>query len=163
MNIQFNTDFLKLAQHGHIAFVQSCWHREIVDNLRDAFLAEITRLEDRPIDLFEVPGAFELPLKAKFLAASGKYACVVAAGLIVDGGIYRHEFVSTAVIDGLMRVQMDTGTPVFSGVLTPHDFLSEGQPEFFAEHFIVKGVEVATTCVDTLQNYANLVENSSRI
>ena len=87
---------------------------------------------------------------------SGTYAAaVVAAGLVVDGGIYRHEFVATAVIDGLMRAQMDTGTPVFSAVLTPHDFISEGQPEFFSNHFVTKGVEVAQACAGTLEHYSN--------
>ena len=74
------------------------------------------------VDLFEVTGAFEIPLHAKRLAESGRYSAVVASGLVVDGGIYRHEFVAEAVIDGLMRVQLDTGVPVFSAVLTPHHF-----------------------------------------
>lgn len=162
MNTVFNSDFSKLTQRNRIAFVQSCWHRDIVDNLRDSFLSEIDKLSNinqldkRSVDCFEVPGGFELPLQVKFLAASGKYAAVVAAGLIVDGGVYRHEFVATAVIDGLMRAQLDTGTPVFSAVLTPHDFLSEGQSEFFAEHFVTKGVEVAQACVETLGHYSKL-------
>ena len=97
-----------------------------------------------------MPGAFEIPLRAKLLACSGQYAGIVAAGLIVDGGIYRHEFVSTAVIDGLMRVQLDTGVPVFSAALTPQDFLSKGQPEFFRENFVTKGAEAAHACVETI-------------
>jgi 6,7-dimethyl-8-ribityllumazine synthase len=156
MNAQFNSDISQLAQRGRIAFVQSCWHRDIVDNLRDAFVREMATLDNRTVDLFEVPGAFELPLQVKLLAASGLYAGVVAAGLVVDGGIYRHEFVATAVIDGLMRAQMDTGTPVFSSVLTPHDFLSTGQHEFFAEHFVTKGIEVAQSCAAALGSYSRL-------
>ena len=156
MNAQFNSDVVKTTQSDRIAFVQACWHREIVDNLRHAFLAETAKLDNRLIDVFEVPGAFELPLRVKALAASGRYAAVVAAGLVVDGGIYRHEFVATAVIDGLMRAQMDTGTPVFSAVLTPHDFSTDGQPEFFAEHFIIKGTEVAQACAASLGHYSKL-------
>lgn len=60
------------------------------------------------IDFFEVPGVFEIPLQAKLLAKSGRYACIVAAGFVVDGGIYRHEFVSEAVINGLMQLQLET-------------------------------------------------------
>lgn len=155
MNIQFNSDFTRTIQRERIAFIQSCWHRNIVDNLRDAFMAETTKLTRCSVDFFEVPGAFEIPLRAKLLAASGKYGAVVAAGLVVDGGIYRHEFVATAVIDGLMRAQMDTGTPVFSAVLTPHDFLSDGQPEFFSKHFFAKGIEVAQACAVTLKYNPN--------
>ena len=146
----FNSNFSDTSQRGRIAFVQSCWHRDIVDQLRDAFLKEFQELDARQIDFIEVPGALEIPLRAKLLAVSGEYAAVVTAGLIVDGGIYRHEFVSSAVIDGLMRVQLDTGVPVFSAVLTPQDFLSDGQPEFFKEHFVIKGVEAAQTCAATL-------------
>ena len=146
----FNSNFSDTSQRGRIAFIQSCWHRDIVDQLRDSFLKEFKELDTRQVDLIEVPGALEIPLKAKILAASNEYAAVVTAGLIVDGGIYRHEFVSSAVIDGLMRVQLDTGVPVFSAVLTPQDFLSDGQPEFFKEHFVIKGVEAAQSCASTL-------------
>ena len=70
---------------------------------------------------------------------------------MVNGGIYRHEFVAAAVIDGLMRVQLDTGVPVFSAVLTPRDFHEhEEHRHFFAEHFMKKGEEVAQACVETL-------------
>src|SRR5262245_24158903 len=87
-----------------IAFIQSCWHRDIVDRCRDSFLAEVARqgVERGDIDLFEVPGAFEIPLQAKVLARSGRYAAVVAAAFVVNGGIYRHEFVAGSVIEGLM-------------------------------------------------------------
>ena len=114
------------------------------------FLQVHANLDSRDVELFEVPGAFEIPLRAKLLACSRQYAGIVAAGLIVDGGIYRHEFVSTAVIDGLMRVQLDTGVPVFSAALTPQDFLSKGQPEFFREHFATKGAEAAHAFVETI-------------
>ncbi len=148
-----------IEDQGRIAFVQSCWHREIVDVARDAFLAEA---EERGvpadgIDLFEVTGAFEIPLHAKRLAESGRYRAVVAAGLVVDGGIYRHDFVAEAVIDGLMRVQLDTGVPVFSAVLTPHHFHEHAEHQrFFHEHFEVKGREVAIACTDTVSKLDRL-------
>ena len=80
-----------------VAFVQSCWHKDIVDECRAAFLSEISQLGVDPsqVDVFEVTGAFEIPLHAKRLAGSGRYSAIVAAGLVVDGGIYRHEFVAT--------------------------------------------------------------------
>ena len=139
-----------VIKRDRIAFIQSCWHRDIVDQLRDSFLSEFAGLSERKVDLFEVPGAFEIPLYAKHLINTGNYAGVVAAGLVVDGGIYRHEFVATAVIDSLMQTGLETGTPIFSAVLTPHDFLSEGQPEFFKEHFVTKGAEAAHACAETL-------------
>ena len=69
---------------GRIAFVQSEWHADIVDRCRDAFLDEIVVLGVRraSVDLFRVPGAFEIPLHAQRLAASGSYAAVVGAGFL---------------------------------------------------------------------------------
>ena len=151
--MSFHSDYIDTATRGRIAFIQSCWHRDIVDRLRDSFLHEFSQRDGRDVSLFEVPGAFEIPLKAKLIAASGNYAAIVAAGLVVDGGIYRHEFVASAVLDGLMSVQLDTGVPVFSAVLTPHDFESEGQPAFFAKHFVTKGTETAGACASVLASY----------
>lgn len=140
--------------HGdRIAFVQSSWHEEIVDVAQASFMTEIEQLGIDParVDRFRVTGAFEIPLHAQKLAASGRYAAIVAAGLVVDGGIYRHEFVAEAVIGGLMRVQLDSGVPVISAVLTPHHFHEhEAHASFFADHFEVKGQEAARACADTM-------------
>jgi len=152
-----NNSTSKIASRQRVAFVQACWHREIVDQLRDAFESEFSRLSDRSIDFYEVPGAYEIPLHAKALADSGEYAAVIAAGLVVDGGIYRHDFVATTVIDGLMSVQLDTSMPVFSAVLTPHHFHDNGEHQrFFKEHFVIKGREVAHACAETLNGLSNL-------
>jgi len=137
-----------------VAFIQACWHRDIVDQLRDSFKKSFSEQSDLSVDYFELPGAYEIPLLAKKLAESGEYAAVVGAGLVVDGGIYRHDFVGHAVIDGLMRAQMDTGVPVFSAVLTPHHFhAGEEHQTFFKEHFVIKGQEVATARALTLAEH----------
>lgn len=138
---------------GRIAFIQACWHRDIVDRCRDSFTAEIQKLgfPGDAIDFFEVPGAYEIPLHAKILAQSGNYEGIVAAALVVDGGIYRHEFVAQAVISGLMQVQLETQVPVFSAVLTPHHFhAGEEHHQFFSNHFVVKGAEAAHACAATV-------------
>ena len=107
-----------------IAFIQALWHEDIVDQGREAFLTEIAAhgFSIDSADIFYVPGSLEIPLQAQLLAKTNRYAAIVAAGLIVDGGIYRHEFVAKTVIDGLMRVQLDNEVPIISLVLTPHLF-----------------------------------------
>jgi len=138
-----------------IAFVQSCWHKDIVDRCREGFVPELARLgiAKDSIDFFEVPGAFEIPLQAKLLAKTGCYAAIVAAGFVVDGGIYRHEFVADAVIAALMRVQLDTEVPVISAVLTPQRFHEHQEHRnFFLDHFVVKGAEAARACARTIEN-----------
>jgi 6,7-dimethyl-8-ribityllumazine synthase len=147
------------ARPLRIALVSATWHRDIVSQATDALKAELGRSRGGPaaIDHLEVPGAFEIPLHAKRLAQSGRYDAIIACALVVNGGIYRHEFVAAAVIDGLMRVQLDSDVPVFSAVLTPRDFHEHDEHRrFFAEHFVKKGVEVARACVDTLASLAAL-------
>jgi len=146
---------------GRIAFVQALWHRDIVDQARDAFLEEMQRcgIGREQIDLFEVPGAFEIPLHAKRLARSGRYAGIVGCALVVDGGIYRHEFVAQSVVHSLMTVQLDTDVPVFSAVLTPHHFHEHVEHrKYFHRHFSVKGTEVAQACIGTLASLRQVGE-----
>ena len=133
-----------------IAFIQSSWHNDIVDQARTGFLE---RVEGRAeVETFDVPGAFELPLHVRALADTGRFDGIVAAGFVVDGGIYRHEFVAQAVISGLMTVQLEVGVPVFSCVLTPQQFHDGADHHaFFHAHMLGKGHEVADACLTTLE------------
>jgi 6,7-dimethyl-8-ribityllumazine synthase len=136
-----------------IAFVQARWHADIVDSCRTAFVAEMGRRTggSATVEVFDVPGAFEIPLQARTLARTGRYAAVAAAAFVVDGGIYRHDFVAEAVVAGLMQAQMEADLPVLSAVLTPHHFQdTEAQRHFFLEHFKVKGREAAEACLEIL-------------
>lgn len=140
---------------ARIAFVQSCWNQEIVDQCRLAFVEAVGEqgIAEAQIDVYTVPGGLEIPLQAKLLSKTGRYQIVVAAGLIVDGGIYRHEFVADAIIKAFMDIQLETEVPIISAVLTPHHFHeSEEHHRFFFDHFRVKGREVANACVKTLEN-----------
>jgi 6,7-dimethyl-8-ribityllumazine synthase len=140
-----------------IAFVQAAWHREVVEECRIAFLQEIEARHITNVDLFEVPGSFEIPLHAQLLAKTRRYSAIVAAGLVVDGGIYRHEFVADTVIKALMDVQLRTEVPVFSAVLTPQQFHESAvHVEFFRKHFVIKGIEVAEACAKTLHSLERL-------
>ena len=142
---------LQTSKKKRIAFIQSCWHKDIVDQARDSFQHELKLLNDYEIDFYQLPGAFELPLKAKQLAQSAKYSAIVAAGFVVDGGIYRHDFVANAVINGLMQVQLEVQIPVFSVVLTPHNFQETKEHiNFFTQHFKEKGKEAAHAVQETL-------------
>jgi 6,7-dimethyl-8-ribityllumazine synthase len=149
----------RLPDGKRIAVIRAGWHRDIVDNACDAFVAGMAArgVARADIEHFEVPGSLEIPLQAQRLAKTGRYAVIVAAGLIVDGGIYRHDFVARTVLDGMMRVQLDTEVPVLSVVLTPHRFHEhEEHRAFFAAHFRIKGAEAADACAKTLANLALL-------
>ena len=127
--------------HTRYAFVKANWHADIVDRALDGF-CEVIPAEQ--VDVFDVPGAFEMPLVARDLAQTGRYAAVACAAFVVDGGIYRHDFVAQSVVDGLMRAGLDSGVPVLSVSLTPHQYQeTEHHNAIYRAHFVEKGREAA--------------------
>ena len=78
---------------------------------------------------------------------------VVAAGFVVDGGIYRHEFVAQSVISGLMQVQLELELPVLSVVLTPKECQENKEEDqaFFLEHMVIKGREAADVAASLIE------------
>lgn len=137
-----------------VAMVAAQWHADIVDRGVESFVACL-EATDTPVDVHRVPGAFEIPLLVRRLACSGRYAAVATFALVVDGGIYRHEFVAQTVVEALMQVQLAEDVPVFSGVLTPHHFHQhEFHRDQFGRHFAVKGEELADAVVSTLSALA---------
>ncbi len=136
---------------NRIALVAARWHADIVDRAVVSCRAALAERGFTDVDVIEVPGAFEIPLRVARLAKSGRYAALAGCALVVDGGIYRHEFVAATVVDALMRVQLDADVPVFSAVLTPHHFHEHGEHlAYFARHFEIKGAELASAIVATL-------------
>ena len=137
-----------------IAYVQAAWHTDITDHCKAAFIAEIARhgYKESDIEFFSTPGSLEIPLMARKLAKTGRYAAVCASGLVVDGGIYRHEFVAQAVLQGIVQTSLDTEVPVLSAVLTPHHFHEHAVHEtFFKEHMREKGKELAQACASIVE------------
>jgi 6,7-dimethyl-8-ribityllumazine synthase len=129
----------------NVAFIKARWHADIVDQALKGFEAEMAASgQNVSIKTYDVPGAFEMPLLAKKLGETGRFHAIVAAALVVDGGIYRHDFVAQAVVTGLMDAQMATGVPTFSVSLTPHHFHDGAiHHNFFFDHFVKKGAEAA--------------------
>src|ERR1700679_2465472 len=146
-------DHPRFAKPQRVAFVQSAWHREVVEVCRLAFLTEIEarHIARAQIDVFEVPGAFEIPLHVQILAKTRRYTAIVAAGLVIDD-----EYIAETVIKALMDVQLRTEIPVFSAVVTPQQFRETADADFLRAHFASKGVEVAAACADTLLSLERL-------
>jgi 6,7-dimethyl-8-ribityllumazine synthase len=139
-----------------IAYVQAAWHTDITDRCKQAFVAELARhgYDDR-LEFFSAPGSLEIPLMAKKLAKTGRYAAVCVSGFVVDGGIYRHEFVAQAVLQGIVQAALETEIPILSAVLTPHHFHEHGvHHEFFQAHMATKGTELASACLSIIENLA---------
>ena len=110
------------AQHSNakrIAFVQSCWHRDIVDRCRDSFLSEVARngVDTEQVDLFEVPGAFEIPLVVQEIAAHREVDAVIALGVIIEGETAHATLIGRTVTDALQRIALTHRVPVVHEVL----------------------------------------------
>ena len=150
---------------ARIAVIRARWHAGIVDQAVTSFIAEWQALGGRSedIDVIDVPNALEIPLQAQLLAKTGRYSAILGVALVVDGGIYRHDFVAGTVVDAIVRVGLDTNVPVLSAVLTPHNFQeSEAHIAFFRDHFVIKGKEAAHAARQILDARAQVALVSAR-
>jgi 6,7-dimethyl-8-ribityllumazine synthase len=103
--------------------------------------------------------AFDIPPHAQRLAVSGRYDAIAGGALVLDGGIYRHEFVSRTVVKAFMPVQLSMDAPVFSAVLPPPHFHEQhDHVRFFGEHVLVKGRQLADAVTQTGAALASLPE-----
>jgi 6,7-dimethyl-8-ribityllumazine synthase len=102
------------------AIVVSRFNDLITSRLVDGACETITRHggDANKIDIVSVPGSFEIPLAAKKLAASGKYAAVICVGAVIQGNTTHHEYINSQVAAGIMNIGCETGVPVTFGVIT---------------------------------------------
>lgn len=110
---------LRVAPDSRIAIVASRWNPSIVNALV-AGAQHTLQAHDvaaAAIDVVRVPGAWEIPLAAARIAASGRYAAVLCLGCVVRGDTRHYEHVADGCAQGLMRVALDHGVPVLNGVL----------------------------------------------
>ena len=109
-----------LSEAAHIAVLCSRFNHFIVDQLEAGCLDVLRRQATVPaaITVVRAPGAFELPVLARKLAFSGKYAAVIALGAVIRGSTAHFEHVAGAAARGLAGVASESGVPVVFGVLT---------------------------------------------
>jgi 6,7-dimethyl-8-ribityllumazine synthase len=142
------------ASNPRIAIVASRFNRFIVDQLVEGARDAINRrgVAGEHQLLVWVPGAFELPLMAARLAASGRFDAVIALGAVIRGGTPHFEYVAGSCADGLGRVALDYNLPVIFGVLTTDDVEQALERAGTGEGN--KGFDAAMTAlgmIDTLQ------------
>ena len=132
-----------------IAILSASWHTTIVGSAEDAFISSMVErgYAREDIDVIKVPGALEIPLAGKVALESG-YEAAVGIAFVVDGGIYRHEFVAHTSLQSMLDVSMETKKPFVSVVISPQNF-KEGDADdeaWFVDHFVIKGREAAEAC-----------------
>ena len=105
---------------GRFAVVAAKFNAEVVDRLVAGALDGLRQhgVADSAVDLVRVPGSIELPLVCRRLAASEKYAAVIALGAVIQGDTDHYVYVCQEAAAGVMRATLDTGVPVIFGVLT---------------------------------------------
>jgi 6,7-dimethyl-8-ribityllumazine synthase len=105
---------------GRFAVVAARFNRFVVDRLVAGALDGLTRhgVADESVDLFWVPGSYEIPLVAQRLAASGKYAAVICLGAVIRGDTAHYDHVASGAASGVAQAALATGVPVLFGILT---------------------------------------------
>ena len=101
-----------------IAVCVARFYSELADKLEYGARAALEEAGVSDIDCFEVPGAFELPLLAKYAAESGRYMAVVCLGAVIRGETDHYQYVCREAARGIQEVQLQTGVPCGFGLLT---------------------------------------------
>jgi 6,7-dimethyl-8-ribityllumazine synthase len=105
---------------GRFAVVRATFYEDLAQRLTDGALKGFREegIGEGEVDVFDVPGAFELPLAAKACAKSGRYAGVACLGAVIRGETDHYDWVCAAAAQGIELVQVETGIPCAFGVLT---------------------------------------------
>jgi 6,7-dimethyl-8-ribityllumazine synthase len=109
-----------LAQGLRFGIIISRFNDFICDRLLGGALDALRRngTSEDSIDVYKVPGAFEVPLVAKKVAASGRYDALICLGAVIRGATPHFDYVASEVSKGIANVSLETGTPIAFGVLT---------------------------------------------
>jgi 6,7-dimethyl-8-ribityllumazine synthase len=107
-----------MSVDGRVALCVARFYEDLADALEEGARDALAEAGLSDIDTFTVPGAFELPLAAKYAAESGRYAAIVCLGAVIRGETDHYDYVCAEAARGISQVQLLTGTPVGFGVLT---------------------------------------------
>jgi 6,7-dimethyl-8-ribityllumazine synthase len=107
-----------MAGDHRVALCVARFYTELADKLEQGARAALGEAGVETIESFSVPGAFELPLVAKYAAESGRFDAVVCLGAVIRGETDHYEYVCSSAAHGITRVGLETGVPCGFGVLT---------------------------------------------
>ena len=141
----------KVKRVDRFAIVVARFNEEITSGLLSGARAGLrdAGVGDDAVTVFDVPGAFEIPLAAKQAAVSGRYAAVICLGCLIKGDTMHFEYIADAASHGIMQVGLETGVPVAFGVLTT---LTDAQAqERAAPGAGNKGREAAEAAIDMVR------------
>jgi len=141
------------GQGFRFAIVASRWNDFISSRLVDGALDALERLgtDEKLVEVYKVPGAFEIPLLALKLARSGKFDAIICVGTIIRGQTPHFEYIAGEVTRGIGEAGLQTGVPVVFGVVTA-DTLDQAIDRAGVK-LGNKGFEAATTAVELVNLY----------
>ena len=108
------------AEGFRFAVVASRWNDFLTSRLLEGALDALERLgaDEKSVEVFKVPGSFEIPLLARKVAGGGKFDAVICVGTIIRGQTPHFEYIAAEVTKGIAQVGMETGIPVVYGIVT---------------------------------------------
>ncbi|HEY9787704.1 MAG TPA: 6,7-dimethyl-8-ribityllumazine synthase [Candidatus Obscuribacterales bacterium] len=148
---------------ARIAIIQASWHKEITDRMVEAAANILENAECQAIDVYIVPGSYEIPLTAKKIAKTGKYEALFVFGVILKGETDHYDVIVQTCIRELGKVMYDWEIPVIMEILPVRDI----------EHAVArtqgennKGIEAAQAAIDLISLYRKLqspqIENKAQ-
>lgn len=144
------------AQDFRFAIVASRWNDFLTSKLTEGALDTLERLgaEEKNVEIFKVPGSYELPLTAQKAAASGKFDAVICLGVVIRGETPHFDFVAGEAAKGIAQASMNTGIPVLFGIITA-DTVEQAINRSGVKSGN-KGVEAAMSAVEIVNLYKGM-------
>ena len=141
------------AKGFRFAIVASRWNDFLASRLVQGALDALERLgaEEKAVEIYRVPGSFEIPLMASRVGRSGKFDAVICLGVIIRGQTPHFEFIAHEVARGIGQAAMETGVPVLFGIVTADTV--EQAIDRAGVKLGNKGFEAATAAVELANLY----------
>ena len=153
MKKAYDQSKIKPIEGARVAIVQAAWHKEHSDKMVAVSTEILQAAQCATVDLYPVPGTYEIPLTAKKLAKSGKYDAIIVYGIIIRGDTDHYEVLLQTVIRELGKVLYDYEVPIIMEIL----------PASTIEHVIArttgennKGIEAAQAAIDIISLYRQM-------
>jgi len=141
------------GQGFRFAIVASRWNDFISSRLVEGALDALERLgvDEKLVEVYKVPGAFEIPLLALKLAGAGKFDAIICVGTIIRGQTPHFDYIASEVAAGIAQAALQTGVPVIFGVVTA-DTVDQAIDRAGVK-LGNKGFEAGTTAVELVNLY----------
>lgn len=135
---------------ARVAVIAARWNGEITDGLLSGAIKALTRhgIDQNDIEIFRVPGAFELPLASQRAARTGRFSAVISLGCVIRGDTPHFDYVCSETTRGIGQVSLNENLPVAFGLLTTDNL--EQSLERSGDNSENKGEEAALTALEML-------------